>query len=285
MSPADRGAVGRTALVTGAGSGIGRAIAQRLGRDGVSVMLLGRRRGPLEETAATVPGAVVQVGDVTSAAECDAAVSAALDAWGRLDILINNAAVDEEAGFLDITEAGWDLVMEINLKGPFLLAQAAGRAMAAGGGGSIVHISSVDRFAANGRYLTYNVSKSGLMGLNRCIAVEMAPHGIRSNVVSPGATRTEMVERVVGPEAMDELMGHFDRVPMKRMVLPEEVAASCAFLVSDDASGITGTELVVDGGTTADLWLFDSLPGVVPASGIAPSTNGGVSPVPAGGQP
>jgi NAD(P)-dependent dehydrogenase (short-subunit alcohol dehydrogenase family) len=179
---------------------------------------------------------------------------------GGLDILVNNAAVDEEVGFLDITEDSWDRVMDINLKGAFLLSQEACRVMAGAGGGSLVHVSSIDRFGANGLYTTYNVSKCGLMGLNRCIAVEMARHGIRSNVVSPGATRTEMVERVVGAEAMDRLMGHFDRVPMKRMVYPEEVATACAFLASDAASAITGTELVVDCGTVADLYHFDSLP-------------------------
>jgi meso-butanediol dehydrogenase / (S,S)-butanediol dehydrogenase / diacetyl reductase len=258
------------AVITGAGSGIGRAIALRFAEEGAAVMLIGRRPAPLDETAASIAAAggsvVTAVFDVADGAQCRAAVAAAVGSMGRLDILVNNAAVDEEVGFLDISEESWDRVLGINLRGSFLISQAACRSMAAAGGGAIVHISSIDRFGANGLYTTYNVSKSGLMGLNRCIAVEMARHRIRSNAVSPGATRTEMVERVVGADAMEHLMGHFDRVPMGRMVYPAEVASACAFLASDNASGITGTELVVDCGTVADLYLFDSLPDVAAAS-------------------
>jgi NAD(P)-dependent dehydrogenase (short-subunit alcohol dehydrogenase family) len=262
---------GRAAVITGAGTGIGRAIASRFAAEGSAVMLLGRRLGPLEETAAQVVeaggSAWVRTCDVSDGRQCLEATAAALAAMGGFDILVNNAAIDEEVGFLDITEESWDRVLDTNLKGCFLMSQAACRLMAAGRGGALVHLSSVDRFGANGLYTTYNVSKSGLMGLNRCIAVEMARHGIRSNAVSPGATRTEMVERVVGADAMDHLMGNFGRVPMRRMVYPEEVASACAFLASEGASAITGTELVVDCGTIADLYLFDSLPAEAVASG------------------
>lgn len=255
---------GRKAIITGAGTGIGRAIATRFAEDGAVLFLLGRRREPLEETASEIiangGSATVGICDISDREQVELAVAEAVVSMGGLDVLVNNAAIDDEVGFLDISEESWDRVIDTNLKGSFLISQAACRVMIKTGGGALVHIASIDHFGANGLYTTYNVSKSGLMGLNRCIAVEMAPYGIRSNAVSPGATRTDMVEKIVGPKAMEELMGGFARVPMKRMVLPFEVANACAFLASEGASGITGTDVVVDCGTVADLYLFDSLP-------------------------
>ncbi len=255
---------GKTAIVTGAGGGIGRAVAQRFAEEGATIILNGRRVEPLLETRdlLTDRGAevVVQPGDVSVRSDCQSVVEAALRAWGRIDILVNNAAVDQEVAFIDMSEEAWDEVIDINLKGPFLMSQAAARVMAAAEGGSIIHISSIDHFAANGLYSSYNVSKNGLMGLSRCIAVEMAGRNIRSNVVSPGATDTEMIARAAGPELMGYMRERFDRVPMRRLIATREIAQACLFLASDESSGMTGAELVVDGGAVANMYMFETIP-------------------------
>jgi len=128
------------------------------------------------------------------------------------------------------------------------------------GGGSIVHIASIDASGGDGPYASYNASKAGLLGLNRTMAFELAPHGIRVNCVSPGFTHTEMTESAVPPELMDYLVNRFDRIPMRRLVKPAEIAAACAFLASDDASAITGVDLTVDCGLTANWYILETLP-------------------------
>jgi NAD(P)-dependent dehydrogenase (short-subunit alcohol dehydrogenase family) len=255
---------GKTAIVTGAGSGIGQAIAQRFAEEGATIVLNGRRVEALLETAKILTdlGAevVVQPGDVSVRSDCQSVVEAAVQASGRVDILVNNAAVDHEVAFIDMSEEDWDEVIDINLKGPFLMSQAVARVMVAAAGGSIIHISSIDHFAANGLYSSYNVSKNGLMGLSRCIAVEMAGRNIRSNVVSPGATDTEMMARAAGPGLMDYMRHELDRVPMRRLIATREIAQACLFLASEESSGMTGAELVVDGGAVANTYMFESFP-------------------------
>jgi NAD(P)-dependent dehydrogenase (short-subunit alcohol dehydrogenase family) len=254
---------GKTAIVTGAGSGIGQAIAERFAEEGAALVLNGRRVETLLQTRDRLTGTgadvIVQPGDVSVRSDCQSVVEAASRAWGRIDILVNNAAVDHEMAFIDMSEEDWDQVIDINLKGPFLMSQAAARAMGAKGG-SIIHISSIDHFAANGLYSSYNVSKNGLMGLSRCMAVELAGRGIRSNVVSPGATDTEMMARAAGPEMMDYMRAHFDRVPMRRLLATREIAQACLFLASDESSGMTGAEVVVDGGAVANMYMFETIP-------------------------
>jgi NAD(P)-dependent dehydrogenase (short-subunit alcohol dehydrogenase family) len=251
---------GKVAIITGGGGGIGRVIGARFVAEGAKVVLTGRTEQTLVEACEPLGDAATHVvADVAAAADCQAMVDAALATFGRVDVVVNNAGIDDEAPFLEMTEKGWDLVLDVNLKGPYLLSQAAARAMA--DGGALVHISSIDNVGASGGpWTSYNVSKAGLMGLNRSIAVELAQHGIRSNVVSPGATNTEMISRVMGPEMMDYMLTRFERVPMRRLVEPEEVASACLFLASDAASGITGTEVRVDGGTTANLYIEETMP-------------------------
>ena len=140
------------------------------------------------------------------------------------------------------------------------MAQAVAKEQVSTGGGSIVHIASIDASGGDGQYVSYNASKAGLLGLNRTMAFELAPHGIRVNCVSPGFTHTEMTESAVPPEIMDYLVNRFDRVPMGRLVKPEEIAAACAFLASDDASAITGVDLTVDCGLTANWYILETLP-------------------------
>jgi NAD(P)-dependent dehydrogenase (short-subunit alcohol dehydrogenase family) len=251
---------GRNVIVTGAGQGIGRAIAGRLAEEGADVMLVGRRPEPLERAARELGSAWAFTGDVSSAADVDRALAAASERWGRIDVLVNNAGIAEEVPFLEIEEAGWDAVLGTNLRGAFLMGQRVARAMAETGGGSIVHVASIDASGADGPYASYNASKAGLLGLSRTMAMELAPHGIRVNCVSPGFTHTEMTEVAVSPEQMDYLVNRFDRVPMRRLVKPEEIAAAVAFLASDDASAITGIDLTVDCGLTANWYILESIP-------------------------
>jgi NAD(P)-dependent dehydrogenase (short-subunit alcohol dehydrogenase family) len=253
---------GKTAIITGAGSGIGRSIAERFVQEGARIMLLGRTLSTLQETAEMLAAEqpMVRSCDVSIAADCRHVVDAALDAWGHIDVLVNNAAVDKEVSFLEMSEEAWDEVLDINLKGPFLMSQAVARSMVGTGGGSIIHISSIDHFAANGLYSSYNVSKNGMMGLSRCMAVELAGANIRSNVVSPGATDTEMIARAAGSNLMDYMRSRFDRVPMRRLITTTEIAHACVFLGSDESSGMTGAEMVVDGGAIANMYMFETIP-------------------------
>ena len=189
-----------------------------------------------------------------------AAVAAAMERWSRIDVLVNNAGIAEEVPFLEIDEASWDRVLGTNLRGAFLMAQRVAREQATTGGGSIVHIASIDASGGDGPYASYNASKAALLGLNRTMAMELGPLGIRVNCVSPGFTHTEMTESAVPAELMDYLVNRFDRVPLRRLVQPEEIAAACAFLASDDASAITGIDLTVDCGLTANWYILETIP-------------------------
>jgi NAD(P)-dependent dehydrogenase (short-subunit alcohol dehydrogenase family) len=255
---------GKNVIVTGAGQGIGQATAARFAAEGADLMLIGRRRGPLEETAHQIEAgggtAWVHTADVSSSTEVDGAVMAANERWGRIDVLVNNAGIGEEKPFLEIEDEGWDRIVATNLRGAFLMAQRVARLQVAAGGGSIIHIASIDASGGDGPYASYNASKAGLLGLNRTMALELGPHGIRVNCVSPGFTHTEMTEVGVPPGTMDYLVHRFDRVPLRRLVRPDEIAAACAFLASEDASAITGIDLTVDCGLTANWYILESIP-------------------------
>jgi NAD(P)-dependent dehydrogenase (short-subunit alcohol dehydrogenase family) len=251
---------GKGVIVTGAGRGIGRAIAQRFASEGADVMCLGRTREPLEETVELCGHGFAHTADVAVAADADGAVAAALGRWERIDVLVNNAGIDDETPFLEIEDANWDAVVATNLRGPFLMSQRVARTMADRGGGVILHNASIDASGGDGPFASYNASKAGLLGLNRTMALELAVHGIRVNAVSPGFTHTDMTERAVGPKLIEYLTKEFDRVPMRRLVKPEEVAAAFAFLASDEASGITGINLTVDCGLTANWYILETLP-------------------------
>jgi meso-butanediol dehydrogenase/(S,S)-butanediol dehydrogenase/diacetyl reductase len=255
---------GRSVLVTGAGRGIGQATAERFASEGADVTLVGRSPDPLTAVAegirAAGGSAFVHACDVRDGDEADAAVAAVVARHGRLDVLVNNAGIDDDTPFLEIDRSRWHDVVATNLTGPFLMSQAAARSMRDTGGGVILHNASIDASGGDGPFASYNASKAGLLGLNRTMAIELAPYGIRSNCVSPGFTHTQMTESAVGPKLMEYLNGNFARVPMRRLVKPSEIAAGFAFLASDDASGITGINLTVDCGLTANWFILETIP-------------------------
>lgn len=256
---------GRSVIVTGGGRGIGQATARAFAAEGADVLVLGRTVADLEDTVAQITADGGQAWllpcDVTDEAQVDDVATQAAGRWDRIDVLINNAGIDDDTPFLEIDRARWRAVIDTNLTGVFLMSQAVGREMAKAGHGVILHTASIDASGGDGPFAAYNASKAALLGLNRTLALELAAHGIRSNCVSPGFTHTVMTEKAVGPELLSYLNGSFARVPMKRLVKPEEVAQAFLFLASDQASAITGIELRVDGGLTANWYILETMPG------------------------
>jgi NAD(P)-dependent dehydrogenase (short-subunit alcohol dehydrogenase family) len=256
---------GKTAIVTGGNRGIGRAIVERFASEGADVLVAGRDEPTIGATVAGVAAAGGKawglVADVRRDEDLDRLVTEAAARWDRIDVLVNNAGIGYETPFLELPREQWDEVVATNLRAPFVLSQLVAREMARAGGGAIVHIASIDASGGDGPYASYNASKAGLLGLNRTMALELAPHGIRVNCVSPGFTRTDMTEEAVPPELMEYLLHRFDRVPMRRLVEPKEIAAACAYLVSDDASAVTGIDLTVDCGLTANWYILETLEG------------------------
>jgi meso-butanediol dehydrogenase / (S,S)-butanediol dehydrogenase / diacetyl reductase len=255
---------GRHVVVTGGGRGIGQATARAFAAADAEVLVLGRTVADLEDTVRQITGDGGQAWlircDVSDEAQVDDAVRAAAERWERIDVLINNAGIDDDTPFLDIDRARWRAVIDTNLTGAFLMAQAVARRMAQTGGGVILHTASIDASGGDGPYAAYNASKAGLLGLNRTMALELAAVGIRSNCVSPGFTHTAMTEQAVGPKLLGYLNGSFARVPMKRLVRTDEVAQAFLFLASDQASAITGIDLRVDAGLTANWYILETLP-------------------------
>jgi meso-butanediol dehydrogenase / (S,S)-butanediol dehydrogenase / diacetyl reductase len=255
---------GRSVIVTGGGRGIGRATAKAFAAAGGDVLVLGRTVADLEATVAQIKDDGGQAWslqcDVCDEAQVDAATARAIERNGRIDVLVNNAGIDDDTPFLEIERSRWRNVIDTNLTGVFLMSQSVARRMATSGGGVILHTASIDGSGGDGPYAAYNASKAGLLGLNRTIALELAAYGVRSNCVSPGFTHTVMTEKAVGPKLLAYLNGSFDRVPMKRLVRPEEVAAAFLFLASDEASAITGIDLRVDCGLTSNWYILETLP-------------------------
>jgi NAD(P)-dependent dehydrogenase (short-subunit alcohol dehydrogenase family) len=255
---------GRGVIVTGGGRGIGQATARAFAAEGADVLVLGRTVADLEDTVAQITADGGQAWllpcDVTDEAQVEEAVRRAARRWGRIDVLVNNAGIDDDTPFLEVDRARWRAVIDTNLTGVFLMSQAVARVMARSGGGVILHTASIDASGGDGPYAAYNASKAGLLGLNRTMALELAAHGIRSNCVSPGFTHTVMTEKAVGPKLMEYLNGSFTRVPIRRLVRTDEIAQAFLFLASDQASAITGIDLRVDGGLTANWYILETLP-------------------------
>jgi NAD(P)-dependent dehydrogenase (short-subunit alcohol dehydrogenase family) len=249
-----RGLEGRGALITGGSSGIGRATARRFLEEGSRVFVGGL---DAREVAAVVDelGPIGEIGglagDVSLEDDVAALVGGALDALGSIDVLINNAGIATKNAFLEVTPEVWDRTLAVNLRGMFLVARSAARAMLAREpvGGVIVNMASTNALGGEADFAPYNASKGGVLQLTRTMAVELGPKGIRVNCVCPGFIDTPLNERLATPAEMETYAG--DRVPLGRAGRAEEVAAAYAFLASDDSSFVHGEALVIDGGQLA----------------------------------
>lgn len=243
---------GMVALVTGASSGIGQAIAIRLGRDGADVCVdYVSDPDAAKAVQAEIQGfgrkAIVVEADVSKVEDCRRLVAEAVAQLGRLDILVNNAGIEIKQPFLQVTEQAYDAVMGVNLKGAFFCAQAAAaRMIDQGKGGRIVNISSVHEDLPMVGNTPYCCSKGGMRMLMRNIALELAPHGITVNDVGPGAIATPInTQTLHDPKLLNALLAE---IPEHRLGTPEEVAGLVAYLCSPDASYITGSTYFIDGG-------------------------------------
>jgi 3-hydroxybutyrate dehydrogenase len=258
--PGERGPLtDRVAVVTGAASGIGRAIATILASDGATVVVADRDEDGARVAADGLPGADARTIDVSDADACRALIAAVVEHHGRLDILVNGAGFQHVSPVVDFPMERWDAMLRTMLTAPFVLTQAALPAMIARGWGRIVNIGSVHSVVASPNKVAYIAAKHGLLGLTRAVALEAGAHGVTCNLVCPAYVRTPLVEGQIAaqakmggiPEAevVDRIMLAGSAIP--RLLEADEVAAYVRFLCSDAAAGITGSAQMIDGGWTA----------------------------------
>ncbi len=241
---------GRTALVTGASQGLGAHFAQKLAASGAKVAVAARKRADCEALAERICAdggtAMAVTLDVTDSLSAEGALDSVIQAWGRLDILVNNAGVTSTKALLEEEEAVWDRIMDTNLKGAFLMGQAAARAMARDGkGGTIVNVASILGHRVAGHVSAYCASKAGLVQLTKSMALEWARHKIRANALCPGYVETDLNRDFFASEAGGALV---KRIPYRRLGQVSDLDGPLLFLCSDASAYVTGTSLVVDGG-------------------------------------
>jgi NAD(P)-dependent dehydrogenase (short-subunit alcohol dehydrogenase family) len=244
----------KVCLITGGAQGIGEACARLFLEQGAKVVIVDihNERGQSLASQLQQQGHKILfiASDIGNKVEVDAVIKQVIAQHGRLDVLVSNAGIFKAAPFLEVSESDFDEVLRVNLKGAFLMGQAAARVMKDQGGGAIVHMSSVNGVLAIPEIASYNVSKGGLNQLTRAMALALADDGIRVNAVAPGTIATELASKAVltSEEARNKILG---RTPMKRLGDPSEVAHVVAFLASDAASYMTGEVITVDGGRMA----------------------------------
>lgn len=245
----------KVAVVTGAGRGIGRAIALAYAREGAQVVLAGRTRDQLEAVASEAGrNTLVQTADVCDEASVAALFEQTVAAFGRVDVLVNNAGVTFVKPTEELPLEAWLRVINTNLTGPFLCAQAAGRIMLEQGSGRIINMASLTSLAGLPMRAAYGASKGGLMALTQSLAVEWGPRGLRVNAIAPGYIRTALQDDLVrqGLFPADRITA---RTPVRRMGTPEDIAGPAIFLASDEADWVNGETFVVDGGWLANGWV------------------------------
>jgi 3-oxoacyl-[acyl-carrier protein] reductase len=246
---------GKRVIITGGANGIGKATVARFAAEGASIVITDIDRAAVEATARQIAhetGAAIYpfVADVSVKADDLAAVSFALEKMGGVDILVNNAGIYYEDHFEDITEERWDGIMNVDLKGTFLMTQAAVPHFKEKRFGIIVNMASTNGLAGEIYYSHYNAAKGGVVLLTKTLAIELGPFGIRVNCVCPGYTATESTEAMDSDEFVNNYIQN--KIPLRRTGKPEEVAAVIAFLASDDASFVHGDAILIDGGQLAD---------------------------------
>jgi meso-butanediol dehydrogenase / (S,S)-butanediol dehydrogenase / diacetyl reductase len=248
---------GKVALITGGGTGIGTAIAERFVTDGAKICISGRRKELLDEVARSLPAGTVATcaGDVSNLEDARRMVEATVEFGGKIDVLVNNAGIDPGGTIVDIDPELWKKVLDINLTGPFYTMKVAIPYMIKIGGGSIINIASLAGTRCLPGMPAYCSSKAGLIMLTQQAAVDYGPQGIRSNVVCPGGVRTAMVEHSLGglkDLLKTDLEGVFKFVsantPLRRFATCEEMGGICSYLASDDSSYMSGSVLLIDGG-------------------------------------
>jgi len=245
---------GKAAIVTGGGRGIGRAIALGLAECGVKLVLAARTTEELDRVVAEAKeknaDAVAVPTDLMASEQIESLVQTAVKTFGRVDILVNNAARSFMRPLMELREDGWDKIFNINCKAVFLLSRAVAKIMAEQGGGKIVNISTVGAVRGGAGMGVYHASKAALSMLNKCMAVEWAPLNINVNCVGPGLTKTAFSQPLWSNPEVEQMVA--GKIPKGRLAEPEDIVGAVLFLCSEDAGYITGESIYVDGGALAN---------------------------------
>ncbi len=245
---------GRTAVVTGAATGIGRAIALRFAQEGVDLSICtSKRMKELEETAREIEAqgrrALALQVDIRKLSEIDRLVDETVRAFGKIDILVNNAGLTLPANLADVTEEVWDNLIDTNLKGAFFCIQKVVPHMLKRGKGKIINLASTFGFVGYRRYVAYCAAKGGVVNMTRALALELAPLKINVNAIGPGTTETPLIQETLADPEKAKL--YLEHLPYGRMAKPEEMAAGAVYLASDEADFVNGHCLMIDGGWLA----------------------------------
>ena len=245
---------GKVAIVTGGGRGIGRAIALGLADCGAKLALASRTKEELDKVVSEIKGnggeATPVVTDLMVSEQIDALIEATMKTYGRVDILVNNAARSFLRPLMDLREDGWDKIFDVNCKAVFLLSRAVAKIMGEQGGGRIINITTVGAVRGGAGMGVYHASKAAVNMLTKCMAVEWAPLNVNVNAVGPGLTKTAFSQPIWSNPSLEQMIT--TRVPKGRLAEPEEIVGAVLFLCSEDSSFITGESIYVDGGTLAN---------------------------------
>jgi NAD(P)-dependent dehydrogenase (short-subunit alcohol dehydrogenase family) len=246
----------KVAIITGGGSGFGEVTARLFAREGAAIMLADINGEAAQSVADSITSEGGQVGwaraDVTSSSSVEAMVQAALNRFGRVDILFNNAGIEGFGTVVDTDENAWERIFAVHVRGTYLCSKYALPAMIEGRrGGSVVNVSSVAGLVGIRNMTAYSAAKGAILSMTRSMAVDFAQYGVRVNCVAPGTTMTPMGQRLVEGDTPEQLALRMSRYPLNRFGRPEEIANAVLFLASDESSYATGSCLVVDGGLTA----------------------------------